>query len=206
MPYNNILFIGNSEKFIEAFLKIFDVKDYKVVSWRNINQETINENFNIVVICGYDHNSYAYDYNRFLQSNISYPLNFIKKINNKDIYVYYINTSIPNSKSTFSRYCFAKHSLAIKLNKEFKNFLSIDIPLIMKNKNIEFYAGFFEKKLALLLLSLKNYNYIDIKDLPDFIKKQIDANIKYGLKDVKGKLLSYRRTRFLDKIFRVILN
>ena len=206
MSKNKILFIGNSEKFINSVCKALVCEEYEVIPWRNIeNNLKFRGKNNIVVICGYHHNSYHLKYNEYFDINVNIPYQNIVNNINKEVKIYYINTGYPINTYTLSRYCYAKHNLCIKLNDYFNNFLSIEIPLLLNNNNnIEFYASFLEKKIALIILKIKKYKYISIEDLPEFIKKSIAKDEKYLLKKINGKYLLFFRTRFIDKILRTI--
>jgi len=206
MPEKKILFIGNSKKFIESFLIALNCQFYKVVPWREITKiKDLGIDYNIVVVCGYHHSSYILNFNEYYNANILDPYNFIYKNINKAVTIYYINTSLPKKNQTYSRYCYAKHKLCIMLRDEFKNLFSIDIPLLVNEKNdLDFHASFFEKKLALLILKLKKYKYIQVNELSDYLKKIIKENPEYLLGDLKAKGLRHRRTRFIDKTLRIV--
>ena len=206
MSQERVLIIGNSEKFIKGFKEALNAENIEIISWRNLkNKKLENNNFNIIILCGYNHESYSMSYKSYFASNVIQPLEFMSTFDEKYVQVIYVNTSNPKKKYTFSRYCYAKHYLAVELNKKFNKFLSIDIPLLKNNNgDIEFYSNSFERFLAIILSRLKNYEILQIDNLPHFLKKKITEQEAYKVENIQGKYLGIRRTRFLDKIFRII--
>ena len=207
MLKNKILFIGESKKFIESFKIALNCNSYDILSWRKIGgRMSLSFDHNILVICGYNHQSYHLTYNEYYKANVEAPYNFIIKNFKKNIFIYYINTSFPVKNQTYSRYCFAKHKLSIDLNKTFENFYSIEIPLLLDEKNnVDFYAGLIEKRIALIIMKIKRYQHIKVSELSNLIKTKIENKKKYNLENLNGKYLYIIRTRFIDKILRIIL-
>ncbi|MEC8086122.1 MAG: hypothetical protein VX096_04085 [Pseudomonadota bacterium] len=206
MSQERVLIIGKSKKFIKGFKKALNEENIEIISWRDLKHIRLdNIQFNLIILCGYHHESYSMSYKSYFESNVIKPLEFMSTFDEKSTQVIYVNTSNPTKKYTFSRYCYAKHYLAVELNKRFNRFLSIDIPLLKDNKgNMEFYSNSFERFFAVIVSRLKKYKILHINDLPRFLKMKISEQKVYEIGNIQGKYLWIRRTRFLDKIFRII--
>lgn len=206
MSQERVLIIGNSEKFIKGFKGALNEEETEIISWRNLkNIRLDNIKFDVVILCGYHHESYSMSYKSYFASNVVEPLEFMSIFDEKNTQVIYVNTSNPSKKYTFSRYCYAKHYLAVELNKRFNRFLSINIPLLKNNNgDIEFYSNSFERFFAVIVSRLKKYEILHVNDLPHFLKMSIADQKVYEIQNVQGKYLWIRRTRFVDKIFRLI--
>ena len=55
-------------------------------------------------------------------------------------------------------------------------------------------------------MKIKRYPYIKISELSNLIKTKIENRKKYNLENLNGKYLYIVRTRFIDKILRIILS
>ena len=206
MLEEKVLIIGNSKKFIKSFKEALNCKNPHIVSWRSLMNLNLNsEEYTTVILCGYHHESYAQSYDSYVLNNIIHPLNFMRDFDINNTKVIYINTSNPTQNYTTSRYCYAKHTLAIELNNKFNKFLSIDIPILINtNGSVEFYSNFLEKLFAKIIIKSKNYEILKLNDLSCFLRKKILENKHYNIKSIDGKHLHIRRTRFIDKIARLI--
>jgi hypothetical protein len=204
--YQNIIILGTSSKIINFLKKNVKYKSLAIVPWRQINlKKKLNAYTDLIIVCGYDYNSYKYEFKKFYNTNVLIPLQFIKKNYCKKTSIIYINTLFLK-KRTYSRYYFAKHKLYEELKKNFYNFKSAELPLVVNNKKIDVYGSDFNKYLFKILLYFKLIKSIDYNKVSSNINLLLQKNYRnnaYQAK-VKGYFLKIPRTILLDRILRLL--
>ena len=215
--FKNITIIGKSPKFIKIINSLFDKSYIKKYSWRSINSLRLNDKLiknkpDLILICGYDYQSYWYSYKRYYNYNIKAPLRLVKFLKKKNTLIIYIDTAnkVKNQqhalkRSTFSRYEYAKKELAYNLYKNFTNLKILSVPIIKDNKNkAEIYGNIITKTLFNILIHINLVNSINITKLKRLIKN-INL-VKKNYKPVKLKPLNLKipRSLMIDRILRFI--
>ena len=202
--FENIAIIGRSKKFIKFVKNNLNYKSLTIVPWRNIKIKRHNKKkMNLILICGYDYESYKYEYNKFYKTNISQPYNLIKNYYKKNTVIIYINTT-SNKMFTLSRYYFAKHKLNQIIIKNFNNVNSIEVPSIVNSGNIDIFGSCITKILFKVLIFLNLIKWIEFKNLIRKIKKSLQSPNQINQKKIKGKFLEIPRNIFLDRILRLL--
>ena len=207
----NIVIIGRSNKIIFIIRSLFKECNLEVIPWRkqgNFVASTIkkqkNSQPNLIVICGYDYESYLYSFERYYEANVNNPINLIKKIAKKNTKILYINTSIDSNKKTFSRYRFAKTELAFKLISQYKNFRMISPELIKGKSGLEIHGGIISKLLIKLMISLNLLTTTNTNELQKLIGNKIkESKPQPNIERLEPCLLKLRRNQFLDRLLRM---
>jgi hypothetical protein len=203
-----ILIVGNSNKFIKFINKNFNYEFLKIVAWRNImlqiNYSETN-NYDLILICGFDFNSFDENFNIFFKKNITYPLNFILKNLNTKTDVLYIDTLENDVNTTFSRYKFAKKKLSYLLTRKIKNIYIYNSPLILRDGSIDLNKGWFTKIILPFFIMFKIIPSIDFKKMSFFLKNyRINLRKKKLYSQIYGKNLYFKRNQFLDRTLRIL--
>lgn len=205
MTTPKILFIGNSKKFIKPFLNYYRCNQYDIVDWRKISKNSKNYDANIIIVLGFHHNLYHKSFTCFIENNVIQPFEFIKNNFNCDKKLIYINSMPPDKRYTFSRYLYAKRLLLEYMYDLNPKTIELCFPTITNKSKIPIlYANVFEKILGYIFLRIKNTKTIMIEEIEIFIKKNIENDIKKIDFQIQPKLLNIRRTRLMDKLFRII--
>jgi hypothetical protein len=160
--FNNISIIGNSKKFIKIIKVVFPRSKIIIYSWRSLNQKELSYNSvkksDLILICGYDFNSFSYSYLDYYNVNITFPFKFIKSLLKSTTLVIYIDTinKLRSKKNIFtlSRYEFAKKELCFQLYKTINIFRVLSLPVIKNNKNDAFIFG---NRLTKFIFNLGNF-------------------------------------------------
>lgn len=116
----------------------------------------------------------------------------------------YINTQNYNYKKyTFSRYKYAKQKLSYLLYKNFKNLVVVNSDLITFNKKILINSTFFSRYIFLIFVKLGFLKTVEIKKIFYEIKNQLKKRILNNQKNIKGYLLYFPRSQFIDRFLRL---
>jgi hypothetical protein len=213
--FNNISIIGNSKKFIKIIKVVFPRSKIIIYSWRSLNQKELSYNSvkksDLILICGYDFNSFSYSYLDYYNVNITFPFKFIKSLLKSTTLVIYIDTinKLRSKKNIFtlSRYEFAKKKLCFQLYKTINIFRVLSLPVIKNNKNDAFIFGNrLTKFIFNIAINLKLINSISLGNL----KKKLIYTM--GIKSLrmpysfslKPLFLSIPRNHFIDRILRCV--
>ena len=215
--FKNITIIGKSPKFIKIIYSLFSKSYIQKYSWRSINSLRLNDKLiknkpDLILICGYDYQSYWYSYKRYYYNNITAPLRLVKFLKKKNTLIIYIDTAnkLKNQhhtlkRSTFSRYEYAKKELAYNLYKNFANLRILSVPIIKNSKNkAEIYGNIITKTIFNILIHLNLIISINITKLKKLMKN-IDL-VKKNYKPIKLKPLNLKipRSLIIDRILRFI--
>lgn len=210
--YKNIIFIGNSPKFINIFNKIFNKKIMiEVVPWRAnkaeayLNTTSLKKSPNLIVVCGYDYESSYYEYERFINANVNYPLSLINKLSSSNSKIIFIDTENSNNRNTFSRYRYAKNALAEKFSAYSNNYSRISLPVIVDDYGMADIHGSYLTKL--IFNGLIRYGLIETINEEKIIKLIIKSLTERSISNfdkINGKYLKIRRSLFFDRVLRFI--
>ena len=200
----DILLVGQSKKFIEIVNKIWPESTMTIVSWRSIEEEKLDKEFQLIIICGYDYSSYKTSYENYFNKNVIIPFKFIKNNYGKNTNIIYIMTEFPKKKWTFSRYLYAKYSLAnLLINANIFSY-TIPIPTIINDSgNVEAYSP-SSGALLYFLKKFKLIKCIKLHELEPLIK-YYKRNQLTQLASCKPIGLKFKRNIFLDRTLRVLL-
>tara|TARA_B110000037_G_C17046695_1_gene475990 strand:- start:266 stop:931 length:666 start_codon:yes stop_codon:yes gene_type:complete len=213
----NITIIGKSPKFIKIIYSLFSKSYIQKYSWRSINNLKLNDKLiknkpDLILICGYDYQSYWYSYKRYYYNNITAPLNLVKFLKKKNSLIVYIDTAnkLKNQqhtlkRSTFSRYEYAKKELAYSLYKNFTNLRIISVPIIKNNKNkAEIFGSVITQTFFNILIHLNLINSIKITKLKKLINNTNLVKKNYKPTKLKPLNLKIPRSLMIDRILRFI--
>ena len=140
-----IIILGKSFKFINLIKKLYFNYEINIFSWRKLNKilhSKSSKKIRLIFICGYDYKSQWYNYKKYYNTNITNPLEFIKKNSSKKTTIIYIdtidkiksNSKFSSNKFIFSRYEFAKKMLRYELVKKYNKIKIIELaPVVDKN-------------------------------------------------------------------------
>ncbi len=206
-----ILIIGQSQHLIEVVKKKYPDAAIEILAWRSIakkvNNSIIDDYYDIVFIAGYDYSSYSTDFNKYYNNNVDSVSDFILYLS-FSICVY-LDTTTSRHCVTYSRYYFAKKSLRNKLIKKYANLrklLVYEMPTLIHNGNICMNAGLVETFLAKVLVL---FGGVKTKELSDCFREIIElinsSNTEQPkIVEIQAKLLTLPRTRFIDRLLRVL--
>ena len=200
-----ILILGKSEKFIKIFSELYPNSELEVFSWRCLQtKSSIKSDYGIIVVCGYDYDSYFASFENFLRVNVYNVIELLESLTSIKKIIY-IDTADSPKIYTFSRYLYAKKLLAVELYKSFrKTDICVIKPNTIVNKNnAEIKGGVVTRIIFYFLIKLK------------LIKTTSINHISLCIKNSSGKLetlpscpipvlLDWKRTKFLDRLLRFI--
>ena len=200
-----ILILGQSEKFIKIFSELYPNSELVVFSWRCLQaNSSIKSDFEIVVVCGYDYDSYFASFENFLRVNVYDVIDFLENLTSRTKLIY-IDTADSRRKYTFSRYLYAKKLLAVELYESFikTDFYIIKPNTIVNENNAEIKGG--------ILTQIVFYFLINLNLIKTTSRNDIALSIKGGFGKVEAPpccpipvLLNWKRTKFLDRLLRFI--
>ncbi len=210
-----IIILGKSLKFINLIKKLYFNYEINIFSWRKLNKilhSKSSKKIRLIFICGYDYKSQWYNYKKYYNTNITNPLEFIKKNSSKKTTIIYIdtidkiksNSKFSSNKFIFSRYEFAKKMLRYELVKKYNKIKIIELaPVVDKNFNADIFGDKISKIIFDLLIKFKIIDHVGYKTLnKEFL--EIDKLKKYKFKKPKSKMLNIPRPLFIDRCLRLI--
>ncbi len=207
---SNIIFLGNSKILISAILESNKDSNYTIIPWRLINKNVfnieniiVNKKIDIIVICGYDYDSYSCSFRCYYKRNIQYVYTFINKFP-KDVKIIYFNTNNDFSKYTLSRYKFAKWRLKIRLLNSKRLLFIVNLNTLIINNKLSINGNKLNQILFKLLHLFKLLSTTSRNELIELV-----SNIKfeeYNTYNDKAKMkpimLDLPRTQFIDRLLR----
>ncbi len=207
--YNSIVLLGNSDKFLSIFVKLFSNASVTVVSWRRCDELCLSENQNqipdLIVVCGYDYRSGWYSYRDYIEANITAPLRFIDKLVEKNTCVLYIDTGDDLKTVTYSRYRFAKNSLALQLKKYGKQYKRVVLPVLIDNNGLaSIYGGKVTKLIFNVLIKLGSVQTTSPNELINLINQSLNSNLIPDPGKLTPRYLKIKRSVFFDRVLRFI--
>jgi hypothetical protein len=197
--------LGNSEKFILVAKKLWPNDNISVVPWRAIRGGVKSTGYyQLVLVCGYDYESYKKGVKEYIESNVIEPLSFLEGIENKDVDIIYIMTELPKSKYTFSRYLYAKYLLALNLLSSKLNVFILPIPTIVDENGK---ANSFKPSSPFLVGFLKKCKLLKCIEMEDLLKlvNNYKINRIEKLSTCKPIGISAPRNISIDRVMRLIL-
>ncbi|MBU3637580.1 hypothetical protein [Polynucleobacter sp. es-MAR-4] len=208
---NKIILLGNSEKFSFLFGKLFGNASIAIVSWRHCGQvimsDLINHNQSpdLIVVCGYDYRSGWYSYRDYLEANIAAPLRLIDKLTGKNTCILYIDTGDDLKTVTYSRYRFAKNSLALELRRYGKQYKRVTLPVLIDSNGLaSIYGGKVTKVIFNLLIKLGFVQTTNPNALMSLINQSLNSDLIPDPGVLMPRYLDIKRSVFLDRVLRFI--
>ncbi len=196
-----IVVFGRSDKFLKIIQSIHS-EDVAVIPWRDCTQPTIGI-ASLVYVVGYNYNTFNIPYADYIAANVIQPIDLLKKITDSRTKVVYINTQQTLSRTTFSRYVYAKHKLSQALrNLEIGHLDIIELPVIIKGKTPQIHGGVLQIGVFRALVALRLIETIDFQMLRNKIV-QPPVN-SFGTSELIGRFLRIPRTQLIDRFLRVI--
>lgn len=207
-----IVLIGQSQKFIKLIRDQFTDANIIVVPWRCSRDQAKKIHYcrykkiDLIIVCGYDYRSSLYNYEKYINVNVSLPLSLIRNISNSKTKIVYISTLRVSKKSTWSRYQYAKNELAIQLSKEFRAFEMLNAPTIINQSGFaDIYGGFFTHLIFNSLNKVGFLRSINIDSLKiNLLRKINKKKTQVKVLALKPRFLTIKRPLFLDRLLRLI--
>lgn len=207
-----IVLIGQSQKFITLIREQFKDAKIIVMPWRRLRDQAKKIHYSrykkvdLVIVCGYDYGSSLYTYEKYINANVTFPLNLIRKISTSETKVVYISTLRASKKYTWSRYQYAKNELAIKLSNEFRVFKMLYTPTIINQSGFaDIYGGFFTHLIFNSLNKAGFLRSINIDSLKiNLLRKINEKQTQVRVLELKPRFLTMKRPLFLDRLLRLI--
>lgn len=208
-----IVLVGNSEKFYKIIHQLFRRAEILVIPWRSLIK-TLKKNHvsdffgaDLILVCGYDYSSSAYHYLKYIDANVTSPLEVIKAIANPSALIIYIDTLHSAKPYTLSRYQYAKHLLGVGLREHFNHLAILNAPTIVnQNGKVDVQGGVFTKFFFNALNHAGILKTITTSALSDSLIRAL-KNLGTKKDDVfvlRSKFLKIRRTLFLDRLLRFV--
>jgi hypothetical protein len=208
-----IVLVGNSEKFNKIIRQLYSRAEIVVIPWRT-TIETLKKielsNFldaDLILVCGYDYSSSAYHYHKYIDANVTSPLEAIKVISNPDTLIIYIDTLHSAKPYTLSRYQYAKYLLGVGLREHFNHLTILNIPTIVnQNGKVDVQGGVFTKLVFNALNQAGILKTITTSALSDSLFRAVNNLVtkKVDVLVLRSKFLQIRRTLFLDRLLRFV--
>lgn len=207
-----IVLIGQSQKFITLIQEQFKDAKIIVMPWRGLRDQAKKIHYSrykkidLIIVCGYDYGSSLYTYEKYVNANVIFPLNLIRKISTSETKVVYISTLRASKKYTWSRYQYAKNELAIKLSNEFRTFKILYTPTIINQSGFaDIYGGFFTHLIFNSLNKVGFLRSININSLKiNLLRKINKEQTQVKVLALKPRFLTMKRPLFLDRLLRLI--
>lgn len=149
----SILLLGNSPKFAELMAALCPNAQRTIISWRALGNTQTQQAFahapyDLIVICGYDYKSAMYSYQRYWNANVLAIMHALQPYLGQPLAIIYIDTLDSGKDATFSRYVFAKKSLANQLQQAFARVAILPIPtLTHANGQLAIHGGWVTRQL-----------------------------------------------------------
>jgi hypothetical protein len=201
-----IYIFGRSKKIIDAVRYLYPKDKITIIPWRIDALPFINLlEGHLLVICGFDHSQYGKGFKNFYLHNIENPFRLVLKIEKLFKHIAYINTNYTEEQNyTFSYYLYAKNELCRRLVSVRSDIKVIKLPSIVNSHKFPvMHASLLEKILGYILIRVKKINILDISEIGKYIK--YNENKYHNINTVVLHFKNIKRTRFIDKVCRVIL-
>ena len=208
-----IVLVGNSEKFNKIIRQLYRRAEIVVIPWRT-SIETLKKNdlsnfleADLILVCGYDYSSSAYHYHKYIDANVTSPLEAIKVISNPDTLIIYIDTLHSAKPYTLSRYQYAKYLLGVGLREHFNHLTILNVPTIVnQNGKVDVQGGVFTKLVFNALNQAGILKTITTSALSDSLFRAVNNLVtkKVDVLVLRSKFLQIRRTLFLDRLLRFV--
>lgn len=200
----NITLLGNSIYFYKLVKFIYPDSIISIQSWRSIKKNYKQKQYkiDIIIVCGFDYQSYSYDFKKFLKCNVAKPLAYLKTHASASTRIIYINTAISSKTLTYSRYEYAKNLLAHSIQSEFRSTKILSLPLILDDRySTPFNGGVVARFVIKKLISHNLIKTINTSQIIKLLENNIISNSK--MQKMDGRLLSIPRNQFIDRILRL---
>jgi hypothetical protein len=208
-----IVLLGRSEKFNNIVRHNFKGAEIVVIPWRTSIQSLRKPDLNgflgadLILVCGYDYSSSSYDYDRYMNVNVTTPLDLIKAIASPATFIIYIDTLHGAVPFTLSRYQYAKQALGIALRRQFKHLAILNVPSIVnEDGKVDVQGGVITKLIFNSLNKAGILKTITTAELGRMLPMAL-SNQSHRLESLlglKSRFLRVRRTLFLDRLLRFI--
>ena len=213
-PISNVVIYGNSPKFITIIKALFPKANITLLPWRTSESEaamTLVKSpipADLLVLCGYDYDSYSETENRYLDHNVYRILAVCKMITNDATRIIYIDTLSTNKAWTYSRYLYAKKLLGQELKITFPQTQALPIPTVFdQQRQIGIQGGMLSQFAAKALIHLGIIRTIDLEQLQDRIEDSIQSpgNRLDSSPMIRPILINIPRSQLIDRALRILL-
>jgi hypothetical protein len=200
-----ILIIGNSKHLIESIRLSYPNAEIEIIGWRSNFNMLESKYFDLIYVVGYDYSSYAKIFDDYIRVNVFDPLHFLGRIVCDSTDIVYICTAINSNRYTYSRYRYAKELFANMLTDNFKNsyIIRFDTFLTAVGEPV-IKGGCITYCIFRMLIFLRRLNAIHMQS----VAYRLKAYKNYCSTDngpIKGVLIHVPRTKFLDRILRLLI-
>lgn len=210
----NIVIYGNSPKFIALIQAIFPEASTTILPWRTPEQEVPSilarstMPADLLVVCGYDYDSYHEPENLYLDCNVHRILDVCKMIATNATKIIYIDTLSTNKGRTYSRYLYAKKILGHKLKIALPQTQILPIPTVFDQENqIGTQGGIVSQMAAKALIHLGIIRTINLQQLQVHLKGAIQnpSNTLDSSPVIQPILINIPRPQLIDRALRILL-
>ena len=200
----NITLLGNSIYFYKLIKLVYPDSIISIQSWRSIkkNYKKKQCKIDIIIVCGYDYQSYGYDFKKFLKCNVAKPLGYLKAHATASTRIIYINTAFSSKTITYSRYEYAKNILAYSIKSKFRSAEILSLPLILDDRfSTPVKGGVVARFIINKLIAHNLIKTINTSQIIKLLENKNKSNKK--IRRMDGRLLSIPRNQFIDRILRL---
>ncbi len=210
----NIVIYGNSPKFITLIQGIFPGALTIILPWRTPKKDAAiilaksTMPIDLLLLCGYDYDSYSAPENLYLERNVYRILAVCKMITNDSTKIIYIDTLNTNKGRTYSRYLYAKKILGHKLKIALPQTQIVPIPTVFdQQKQIGMQGGIISQMAAKVLIYLGIIRTINFQQLQDHIQGAIQSpsNTLESPPTLKSILINIPRPQLIHRALRILL-
>lgn len=211
---SNIVIYGNSPKFIALIQGIFPEASTIILPWRTPKQEAAiilaksTMPTDLLVLCGYDYDSYSVPENLYLERNVYRILAVCKMVSDNSTKIIYIDTLSTNKGRTYSRYLYAKKLLGHKLKIALPQTQILPISTVFdQQKQIGMQGEIISQMAAKALIHLGIIRTINFQQLQDHIQDAIQSpsNTLESTPTIKSILINIPRPQLIDRALRILL-
>ena len=203
-----ILLLGKSDKFASLVYSLFHGAEVITIPWRCCNDHvSLNESFSpdLIVVCGYDYASSRYAYKRYIDVNVTRPLQVIGAFSHASTTIIYVDTEHGKKPITFSRYQYAKNLLAQRVLSRFDNARVLGIPTVKNDEGrADIHGGLMTKLIFNFFIKTGLVKTVSSEVLEKMFFDTFKSNSHSSLNTLIPRFLDIRRTLFLDRLLRFV--
>ena len=214
----SILLLGNSPKFAELMAALYPHAQRTIVSWRMLGdpqaQQVMSRTpYDLIVICGYDYQSAMYAYERYWKTNVLAVINALQPDIDQQVPMIYIDTLDSGKSATYSRYVFAKKSLASQLQRSGAKVAILPVPTLTNaDGQLAIHGGWMTRQLFGLMHKLGLVQTMNPITLQTAVQSAYGTLLHPSSKTtspkqtglLRGRGLSIPRPLLFDRALRII--
>jgi hypothetical protein len=200
-----ILIIGNSRHLCEAIRLAYPNHEIKMIPWRGLAEEVMQEQVDLVFVVGFDYGSYIKRYEDYMDVNVVQPMLAVQRLAKPSAAIVYVTTQDGRKNFTFSRYRFAKEKLGHAFVSQLSNahILRFDT-FATANHEPLVKGGAITRLIFSCLVKLGVVKTVDMLTVRERLKDyQTYASLDF--REIKGILIAIARPQFVDRLMRLFI-